>query len=129
MTRSRQSPFGMHLGFEITEMASGHAKVVFDAAEEHQNSAGIVHGGVTSSIIDHAAGAAILSSEIGAGRYPLTTKLEVEFLLPIERGRVECEASVDTWEGDAVLVTATVASAGQVRARGRVQFLLRKRLA
>ena len=122
MTASPHSPFGAHVGFEVTEVASGRAKLAFDVEEHHHNTLGIVHGGVTSSIIDHAAGAAVIS----LGERGLTMRLEVEFLAPIRRGHVECEAHVDSRDDSRATVVATVTSEGRVCARGKVVFALRR---
>jgi len=118
----RDSPYGVHLDFAVVHMDAGRATVEFVVAEYHLNTLGIVHGGVTSSIIDHAAGAAIISLGTLGGRRALTTKLEVEFLASIKSGRVECEAIVGRQEGDRIEVAATVTSEGRPRARGKIEF-------
>ena len=128
MTSVTVSPFGAHIGFEIVEMAHKRATVRIEVTERHHNTAGIVHGGVISALIDHAAGAAALSA-MDEAHYAVGTRLEVEFSRPIRTGSVTCEAEVESSseEPGRLQVAAVVASSGMICAEGRVEFVLRSR--
>jgi uncharacterized protein (TIGR00369 family) len=45
-------PFVSLLGFELQRMADGHAEITYAPAPEHLNSFGVVHGGVTMTLLD-----------------------------------------------------------------------------
>ena len=45
-------PFVSLLGFELQRMADGQAEITYAPAPEHLNSFGVVHGGVTMTLLD-----------------------------------------------------------------------------
>ena len=50
--------FARELGFRLTELEEGQATVIAEAAEEHLNAAGVVHGGFLFALADVAFAAA-----------------------------------------------------------------------
>jgi len=55
-------PFNQYLGIDVTRMAGGEAEAVVDLAPHHTNNRGVAHGGVVSSLLDSAMGAAVISA-------------------------------------------------------------------
>jgi 5-carboxymethyl-2-hydroxymuconate isomerase len=72
-------PFTSYLGIEIERMENGEAVAKLRLASHHRNRRGVVHGGVISSLLDTALGAAVVSA-IPKEWWCATTSLSVQFL-------------------------------------------------
>jgi acyl-coenzyme A thioesterase PaaI-like protein len=91
---------------------------------------GFVYGGLIASLIDcHAIGTAAAASERAAGREPgdapaprfVTAALHIDFLKPTPLGpELQIRASVKEATSRKIVVSATLAVAGVVTARGEV---------
>ena len=88
-------PISKLLGFKLTEVDTGHIVFELEPAEYHYNPIGMVHGGVTSTVLDSAMGCAIHSTLPKGSSYS-TVELKVNFVRPMstKTGKVRCEASV-----------------------------------
>ena len=64
-----------------------------DVRPELLNGGGIVHGGVTFSLIDQSMGDALMSLG-GDWAANTTVELKINYLLPISDGRIDCESRV-----------------------------------
>jgi uncharacterized protein (TIGR00369 family) len=88
-------PFMNLVGFRMVRIDKG--RVVFDLkpAEYHYNLVGMVHGGVTSTILDSAMASAIQTT-LPVGTPFATVEFKVNFFHPlsIETGLVRCQAHV-----------------------------------
>ena len=76
--------FGDYLGLE-TRKIEGGAEVRLQVKEHTLNSLGVAHGGVISSLVDHAISAAV-GFALGRGRRAVTAELKVNFLAPTTSG-------------------------------------------
>lgn len=65
--------------------------VVVEAAEQHLNPHGTVHGGVLATMLDVAMGEAVAQA---GGESPVTVALTVTYLEPGREGRLEATARV-----------------------------------
>jgi uncharacterized protein (TIGR00369 family) len=87
--------FAGRLGVVVERVDEGTAFLGFDAAEDHLNPAGTVHGGVLATLVDTAMGTAVRSMT-GDGDVPATSQLTVTYLRPGKPGRLEVIARVRT---------------------------------
>jgi uncharacterized protein (TIGR00369 family) len=95
-----QSNYSDLLGFELHARDDGLAKVGVKVEARHANTAGIAHGGLLTSIMDTACGAAVAYQPSIDGKGVTTVSLQVSYLAP-------------TFVGDTVVATA------RLRGRGR----------
>ena len=86
-------PFNTYLGTIVEAVADGHARVTLELAPHHLNTRGVVHGGVISSLLDSALGAAVISA-IPASWWCATTSLSVQFLEGAREGLLVAEGRV-----------------------------------
>ena len=86
------APIMQLLGLKLLEVTPGRAVFVLEPAEYHYNAMGVVHGGITSALLDTAMYCAI-HSMLPAGTAYTTVELHINFLRPltIETGVVRCE--------------------------------------
>jgi uncharacterized protein (TIGR00369 family) len=87
--------YAERLGARVEETGEGRARVRFEAADEHLNAAGTLHGGVLATLVDTAMGAAVRSAT-GDGDVPATSQLTVTYLRPGKPGPLEVTAQVRT---------------------------------
>jgi uncharacterized protein (TIGR00369 family) len=78
--------FGLWLGYKIVEFQpdSGKATVVLKIRDDHLSPAGRVHGGVISSLLDYACGAAVFT-KLGKSEFSATVELKINYLRPVHR--------------------------------------------
>jgi uncharacterized protein (TIGR00369 family) len=88
-------PMANLMNIRITEVERG--RVVFEGTPEeyHYNPLGVVHGGMTATLLDSALGCCV-NSCLDAGDLYTTLELKVNYLRPIrlETGRVRAVATV-----------------------------------
>ncbi|MDF3066014.1 MAG: hypothetical protein K0R38_1615 [Polyangiaceae bacterium] len=72
------APIQLTLGMELTEVSDGFAKVELEPGEHLYGSFGVVHGGVTSSLLEAAMGSAVLTTLDAATGYG-TVAMSVHF--------------------------------------------------
>jgi uncharacterized protein (TIGR00369 family) len=70
------------IGFTLTSIAPGHARIAFEAGAQHANPMGTLHGGILCDIADAAMGMAYAST-LGAGETFTTLELKINFLKPV----------------------------------------------
>jgi uncharacterized protein (TIGR00369 family) len=83
------------LGYEITEVESGHVVATAQPKDIHRNPAGTVHGGLAATMLDSCMGLAIHSTlEKGVGS--TTLEFKMSFVRPItpETGSIKAEGRV-----------------------------------
>ena len=88
-------PIARLLGMRIVEVAWGEASFTLTPCESLYNPIGMVHGGVTATLLDSAMGCAV-HSELPAGVGYTTLELNANYLRPIvaDTGPVRCRARV-----------------------------------
>ncbi len=93
--------FAGGLGVRPVAAEDGHARLEFEAREEHLNPAGTLHGGVLATLVDTAMGLAARSTaEDGV---PATSQLTVTYLRPGRPGMITATAEVRK-QGEHLLV-------------------------
>lgn len=83
------------MNFRISELSEGRAVFTVEPAEYHYNPLGVVHGGVTATLLDSAMGCAVHST-LPAGAGYTTLEIKVNYIRPMfaETGLVRCESKV-----------------------------------
>lgn len=120
-------PFSRYLGIRVEEMAEGRSRLRLPVRPELCNPASIsVHGGVLSSLVDAAAGAALLSMARGQADYAgqTTVELNVSYLSAAPgRGDLVAEGRVLRLGRTLAVVEAEVRSEeGELVVKGRGAF-------
>ncbi|MEX1024248.1 MAG: PaaI family thioesterase [Planctomycetota bacterium] len=75
------SPINEHLGLETVDHDDGTVELRLVTGPEHVNEVGLVHGGLTSFLLDGAMGRAV-GRTLEAGGVCATVQLSVQFLSP-----------------------------------------------
>jgi acyl-coenzyme A thioesterase PaaI-like protein len=78
-----ENPVGLHLNFY--ETGPGEVTVDFTPLEHYQGYPGVLHGGIVASVLDEAAGRALMG--IFPPRFMFTAKLEVKYRKNIPIGK------------------------------------------
>jgi uncharacterized protein (TIGR00369 family) len=126
-------PVARLIGFTLTSIAPGHARIAFEAGAQHANPMGTLHGGILCDIADAAMGMAYAST-LGAGETFTTLELKMNFLKPVWQaslqaigrvvqpgrtvGLVECDI-LDADEVSVARATSTCMTLRGDQARGR----------
>ena len=72
-------PFNTYLGVHVVRMEGGEAVCTIELGPHHLNGRGVAHGGVISSLLDTALGAAVISA-IPKEWWCATTSLTIQYL-------------------------------------------------
>lgn len=107
LAAAAESTFWGFLGCEFVALKDGIITIALEAKPHHLNPIGMVHGGVTSSLLDTAMG--IIAMIARPEEKVVTTNLNVHFVSPLYAGRL--------------LVTAELVhqSRKMITAQGRVE--------
>jgi len=90
-------PYYRLLNIRIKEVKDGYARLTMNLEEKHLQFLRTVHGGAISSLADSAAAWATVGSvlsSVGAKGVPLTVEMKINYLAPVESGRLIAEARV-----------------------------------
>ncbi len=115
------------LGITLDSVENGEAVFVYEPGERHYNPMGTVHGGLPATLIDSAAGAAILT-QLPSGYSFSTVSLTCEYFRAIteETGPVRCVGRVVKLGRQISIADATVTDRnGTLYARGTATCLAR----
>ena len=80
-------PFNTYIGSEVLFREEGEAEVVLTLKAHHLNRRGVAHGGVITSLLDSALGAAVISS-VPEQWWVATTTLTTQFLEGVGEGKL-----------------------------------------
>jgi uncharacterized protein (TIGR00369 family) len=82
-----ESPFLDYVGTRLEEWRDGYARLSLVLQHHHLNRAGVVHGGLLSTLIDHAGGfSGLYCSVPGNRRYGMTLSMTCNFLAQSKTG-------------------------------------------
>jgi acyl-coenzyme A thioesterase PaaI-like protein len=117
------SPLGLGLRFLVRE--DGGVEAAFACQEIYQGYPGLLHGGITSMLLD----AAMTNCLFAHGKVAVTARLIVRFSLPVETDRT---AVVRAWLRDysppLFVLEAELAQNGEVMAHAAGKFIDREGL-
>jgi uncharacterized protein (TIGR00369 family) len=88
-----QVPFAHLLGLELGELEAGAATVHLALRDDLKRNKGVLHGGVTASLIDTAAAFAAMTL-LEPGQSTTTIDLTIHYLRPLTEGRARAHARV-----------------------------------
>lgn len=81
--------FNKHLGIRIAEWESGHCVLELDVEDRHLNRAGVVHGGVISTLIDAVTShAGNYAADPATRRRSVTISMSLQFVSEAKPGRL-----------------------------------------
>ena len=97
-------PFARLLGIELVEIERGKAVLRLAARDELRRNGGVLHGGVTASLIDTAA-AFVIMTLLSPDQTTTTIDLTVHYLRPLIKGRATAHARI-VREGSRIIIAA-----------------------
>lgn len=127
LARSGPPPMARLLGFELVEASGGRAVMQVVPRAEHENGAGVTHGGVTAALIDSATGCAILSV-VAPDAVIATVDLNITYArpIPIDGGTLTATATVDHLGRTVAVASCEVRDPrGRVVTLGRATYAVR----
>jgi len=86
-------PYYALLNIKIEEVKDGYARLTMNLKEKHLQFLKTVHGGAIASLADSAAAWATVGSA-GLNAVPVTVEMKINFLVPVESGRLIAEARI-----------------------------------
>lgn len=86
-------PVARLIGFTLTSIAPGHARIAFEAGAQHANPMGTLHGGILCDIADAAMGLAYAST-LEEGESFTTLELKINFLKPVWQAKLQAIGKV-----------------------------------
>jgi uncharacterized protein (TIGR00369 family) len=86
----RSMPFNRLLGFRVARVYRDGLTMEMEVKQELYNIVGTLHGGATATLIDAAAGVALIG-HLG-GRKVTTVELKVNYLRPAAEGKIRARA-------------------------------------
>jgi len=84
-----------YLGMRFTDVGPGWCVCEVDLRPELLNPAGVVHGAVVASLIDHTLGTTVIPL-IPMGSWPATLEFKLNYLAPAREGRLSAHGEVRT---------------------------------
>ena len=89
----RNLPVAKMIGMELVDMRTDEAVIKIDMRDERRQPAGVVHGGVTATLIDTAMAYAVIT-RLAEGERASTIDLTVHYLRPHTEGTFTCTAKI-----------------------------------
>lgn len=86
-------PFAKMIGMELVDMRIDEAIIKIDMRDELRQPAGVLHGGVTATLIDTAMAYAVIT-RLAEGERATTIDLTVHYLRPHTEGTFTCTAKI-----------------------------------
>lgn len=117
-------PWDHLTSIDIVDVAAGYAVVRLSVDEKHMNSGGVMHGGMTASLVDTAATAAAWADDgLPDGVRGGTAALTVTYLAPVTGGVLEAVGTV-VRRGKRLVVVDVVATRedGEAIAKGLITY-------
>lgn len=88
-----KAPFNQLIGMKLTDLKDGEATINLTVRPEIRQPHGLLHGGVTASLIDTAMAFAVIT-KLTEEEKASTVDLNVHYLRPVIEGEVVCVAKV-----------------------------------
>ncbi len=118
----KERDFGKYCGVVLEQLGKGYCRTGCQMEQHHLNYIDIVHGGVTFTLMDIAAGKAALSLR-EEGSTVVTQCADVHFLRPVRKGHICADARVvKSGRKTAFSVVDLLDEAGTVCAHGEFEI-------
>jgi len=121
--RPKQVHFGRHVGIRWVGAEKGRGRFYVDVADIHMNPNGVVHGGVTYSLVDQAMGAALYST-LQPGEAGTTLEIKINYVRAVKEGRLTCEAWIVEREGDIAVLESEVLAGDTLICKGLGTYMV-----
>ena len=126
----RRSPFSAHIGVELEELREGYARLSLVLEPHHTNPNGVMHGGVITTMMDSAMGAALGSLRgTEASHSPHSTvEMNASFLAGARPGdKIVVEGRVLRLGKSIAFGEAEARRGDELIAKGRLTFAIQRR--
>jgi uncharacterized protein (TIGR00369 family) len=80
-------PFNSLVGIKVARLHADGVTVEVPFREQLRNSAGVLHGGVTATLVDAAVGIAI-TRHFGGRRPATTVEMKINYFRPVDSGKI-----------------------------------------
>jgi uncharacterized protein (TIGR00369 family) len=87
------NPVAQMVGMHLVDISPGEAVISFEMRDQLKQPHGILHGGITATLIDTAMAFAVVT-ELAEGEKASTIDLTIHYLRPHTEGTVTCSAKV-----------------------------------
>ena len=87
------TPFNDHLGIVVKRLHKDGVTLECELTEVLRNSHGVLHGGVTATLVDTAVGVAIVHV-FGGKRSSTTVEMKLNYFLPLDRGKITARSKL-----------------------------------
>lgn len=127
LMRQRHHPFcavcgrhGSGLGLSFRLLADRSVETEFDCRSEHQGYQGILHGGITASILD----GAMIHCLFAHGLVAVPAEMDLQFRHPVEVGKsLLARARIQSSRPPLHVVEGELVQDGQIRAKAVGRFM------
>ncbi|WP_051317954.1 PaaI family thioesterase [Cohnella thermotolerans] len=92
LARAARGTFWEHIGAELASFADDRVVLTLQVKPHHMNLIGILHGGVSATLLDSAMG--VLAAAARPDDTVVTTNLNMHFLSQVKDGEVKVEAEL-----------------------------------
>jgi uncharacterized protein (TIGR00369 family) len=89
----RANPVAQMVGMELVDIRVGEAVISFEMRDQLKQPHGILHGGITATLVDTAMAFAVVT-HLAEGERASTIDLTIHYLRPHTTGTVTCTAKV-----------------------------------
>jgi acyl-CoA thioesterase len=115
--------FPRSLGIELDLIEHGRARLSLEVKQRHLQLAGVMHGGAIATLVDTAVAFAIVGASRPGARFT-TVEMKLNYLRPIQKGRVIAEAKLIR-NGRRIVVSDcdVFDSQGELAAKGLLTYM------
>jgi uncharacterized protein (TIGR00369 family) len=100
------------LGMQITDVGPGWLVGEVELRPELHNPAGVTHGSVVASLVDHVLGCTVMPH--APGNWPATLEFKVNYLAPAREGTLAARAELVSITSRTAVVAVEVTNGGRV---------------
>ncbi|WP_159881740.1 PaaI family thioesterase [Paenibacillus puerhi] len=92
MEQSAVGTFWTHIGAELRTLSAERVEVALEVQPHHLNTLGILHGGVSATLLDSAMGLVAMAAR--PQDTVVTTNLHLHYVAPVEQGALKVTAEI-----------------------------------
>jgi uncharacterized protein (TIGR00369 family) len=100
------------LGMQITEVGPGWLVCEVELRPELHNPAGVAHGSVVASLVDHVLGCTVMPH--APGNWPATLEFKLNYLAPAREGMLSARAELVSITSRTAVVAVEVTNEGRM---------------
>ena len=123
--RLEHNPLVKFLGIEVPDLGKGYARFVLPVRRDFHNSQGFLQGGVIAALADEAVAYALFSM-VPEGEMINTVEMKINFLAPVQEGKIEARAHIVKRGRTISLGEVTVRQGERLVAKGMCTYIHQK---